>query len=191
MPSKFIPLEARMEQPNQGESSSHSPHHLANADSSDEYDGHIIQKEEFRIGFPLPLPRHPIIYTAVAYGPHIEVWRRCQQLTIGICKDVGLSVTEISVSMIQGAKESIPSPTIQIIAESENQRELWTSVLTLISRMLRDPKLARSSRTNSVPEILHQESYLRYGGTPPTRANLATEASQNCDLDNQLISARY
>lgn len=110
----------------------------AGYDSGDEFGGQLIQLEDFRAGFPKPLPKKPVRMLPIATNPRLEVWTRCRDLTLLICRDEKLSFREIGVYMLQGARDETPRTTLQIVVDDNHQHDLWRTVLNLIFLMLQE-----------------------------------------------------
>jgi hypothetical protein len=98
-----------------------------------------IESEEFRCGFPKPLPPEPVrILPLIGKEEKIKAWIHCQRQAIRICKESDLAVKEVSVFMVRNPPESIASsPIILIFVENTAQKTLWKPVLTSIFFMLR------------------------------------------------------
>lgn len=113
-------------------------HPLVGEESSDELDGPIVQIEEFRGGFPKPLPRNPIRLQAVGSHGRTALWQNCKDNVVELCEEMEIDIAEIGVYMLQGAKNTFPAPTIQIIVFDNQQRPQWNSILVLTWHILRN-----------------------------------------------------
>ena len=94
--------------------------------------------EEFRCGFPSPLPQEPVRALANSGSEtRIPVWTQCLQDAISTCKEVGIDIREISVFRFRNKpKSTIWSPTLLIAVENNTQKDLWASTLIFVSQML-------------------------------------------------------
>ena len=118
--------------------SRHGEQPQAGYDSGDEFGEQLIQLEDFRAGFPKPLPKKPVRMLPIITNSRLEVWTRCRDLTLQICLDEKLSFREIGVYMLQGARDQTPRTTLQIVVDDDHQHDLWRTVLILISIMLQE-----------------------------------------------------
>lgn len=133
--SRFVPLSERIGSAGVVDSLKQKQH-VKTGSSSDERNGPMIQMEDFRCGFPKPLPKPPVRAAAVEDSFRVPVWRDCVQLTVSICRELGLQLREVGIYNLVGKKHTLPAPTIVVIVPDDNQDDLWRSTLIYIFRML-------------------------------------------------------
>lgn len=110
---------------------------LTTEDSNDECDGPDIRIEEFRGGFPRPLPKNPRV-VEFALDQRNQVWGRCIHKARAICDELGLNSHEIGVHMLlRGPKDARRTPTLYIFVEDESVQPSWKPTLIRIYHMLR------------------------------------------------------
>lgn len=116
---------------------SNKTQHLTTKNSSDEHDGPDIRIEEFRCGFPKPLPKNLRI-VEFALHQRNQVWGRCVDKTIPICHELGLNFQVVGVHMhVRGPKDAQRTPTLHICVHDESVQPSWKPTLIRISHMLR------------------------------------------------------
>ena len=110
---------------------------LTTEDSSDVCDGPDIRIEEFRCGFPKPLPKNPRI-VEFDLDRHNQIWRRCIHKAAAVCDELGLHWREINVYMLlRGPKDARRTPTLHISVEDKSVQPSWMPTLIRIYHMLR------------------------------------------------------
>lgn len=129
--------------------------HLTTDDSSEEYDGPDIRMEEFRCGFPNPLPKKPrtVEFNLDQRNP---VWARCIPKARAICHEVGLNIQVINVLMlVRGPEDAQRTSTLHICVHDESIQPSWKPTLIRIFHMLRAERaldLHVLIRCNQIPE---------------------------------------
>ncbi|MCJ1454082.1 hypothetical protein MMC28_004432 [Mycoblastus sanguinarius] len=134
-PPGFIPLSTRPNSFPPGESASLKRKWAERSSSS--YDWAIAKQDEFRAGFPAPLPTLFVEMTSFRPDDPIRKrWEECQDYAKDICEDDELEYREISIWMIRGAGEITYHRTLIIALPDETRNDEWRQILITIGRML-------------------------------------------------------
>ena len=107
--------------------------------NSGNFDPAVIS-EDFRAGFPGPLPGLPLHTGAPqAEDPRIPLWTQCQAEAASIVQEAKIDFTEIETSMAKGVdepQETEANPTILITVKDSTDKALWRPTLNSIGHML-------------------------------------------------------